>query len=252
MPAFYYICYIWLTLALAAFTHMCFDTKKYGRHSKDTQQHGMNNKVGWMIMESPSFFMMLYYAFKDARVVDSYIWILFAAWLLHYFNRTFIFSLRLKPTPKKMPYSIAIMSIIFNFINGGLNGYYLSKLANPADYQLQWLQSPQFIIGAVIFISGMYINMRSDSMLIALRKPGETGYKLPRGFLFEYLASPNLFGEIIEWLGYFLAGKNIAAFTFFIWTMAGLVPRSQHHYQWSKQQFENYPAKRKILIPFIY
>ncbi|CAL5991226.1 3-oxo-5-alpha-steroid_4-dehydrogenase [Hexamita inflata] len=246
------ISYIWMTVAAIVFVTMFFVTAPFGRHTSDKWGPTINNKLAWVIMECPSFLIMLYYMFQGVNVFSSFIWVLFAVWLLHYFNRSFIFPLRLKSTPRKMPFAITSMAIFFNLINGNLNGYYLSKLANPADYQHDWLSSPQFIAGIVLFFSGMYINMRSDSMLIALRKPGETGYKLPTGFLFEYLASPNLFGEIIEWLGFALMAKNVAGTCFFVWTAANLVPRAKNHFDWSVQKFENYPKKRKVIIPFVY
>ena len=37
------------------------------------------------------------------------------------------------------------------------------------------------ISGALMFIAGMFINIHSDHILRNLRKPGETGYKIPQG-----------------------------------------------------------------------
>ena len=92
----------------------------------------------------------------------------------------------------------------------------------------------------------------SDKFLINLRKPGETGYKIPRGFLFEYVASPNLFGEIIEWTGFALMAWNLPALSFMVWTGANLIPRARNHYDWYKRTFPDFPKNRKVVIPFIY
>jgi hypothetical protein len=48
---------------------------------------------------------------------------------------------------------------------------------------------------------GFVINFQSDTILMRLRKPGETGHKLPRGGLFRWVSSPNYFGELVEWSG---------------------------------------------------
>lgn len=38
---------------------------------------------------------------------------------------------------------------------------------------------PHFVIGVIIFFVGMALNWQADAILINLRKPGETGYKIP-------------------------------------------------------------------------
>jgi len=43
-----------------------------------------------------------------------------------------------------------------------------------------------FFSGLAMFISGLVINIHSDHILRNLRKPGETGYKIPTGTLFSY------------------------------------------------------------------
>jgi steroid 5-alpha reductase family enzyme len=151
-----------------------------------------------------------------------------------------------------MPVFIVSSGIIFNVVNAGLNGYYLSELAPPALYDYHWLVRPNFILGMILFLGGMFINWKSDTILISLRKKGETGYKIPKGFLFDFISTPNLFGEIIEWSGFALMAWNLPAFSFMIWTFANLVPRSKNHHDWYQQNFTDYPKERKIVFPFIY
>ena len=151
-----------------------------------------------------------------------------------------------------MPLFIVFSAVFFNVVNATLNGYYLAELAPFNKYDAAWLTSIKFIIGALLFITGMFINLRSDNILIHLRKPGETGYKIPKGFLFEYVASPNLFGEVIEWAGFALMAWNLPAASFAIWTFANLVPRAKNHYDWNHQHLQDYPKKRKVIFPFIY
>jgi 3-oxo-5-alpha-steroid 4-dehydrogenase 1 len=172
--------------------------------------------------------------------------------LFHYTNRTLIYPLRIKPTPKRMPLIIVLSAVFFNVVNAGLNGYYLAEMAPPADYNSHWLTGAPFVIGAVIFMIGLVINWKSDNILINLRKPGESGYKIPKGFLFDYVASPNLFGEIIEWSGFALMAWNLPALTFMVWTLANLVPRAKNHYDWYVRNFKDFPKDRKVVFPFVY
>ena len=65
----------------------------------------------------------------------------------------------------------------------------------------------------------MIINNYSDSFLINLRKPGQTDYTLPTGFLFNKISCPNLFGEMIEWIGFALMAQHLPALSFAVWTI---------------------------------
>ena len=47
-------------------------------------------------------------------------------WIIHYFNRTVLYPLKIKTKGKKMPLIIALSAIFFNIINGFINGYFLS------------------------------------------------------------------------------------------------------------------------------
>lgn len=248
----YIICYIWLAIAIAVHIIMFFVTAPFGRHTSDKWGPQMNNKLGWFIMELPSLAIMLYFLFWGTLSFNSYAWILYACWIFHYANRTFIYPLRIKSTDKKIPFFIVGNAILFNLMNAGLNGYFLAEIASPEKYNQDWLGSAHFIIGATLFLGGIVINWISDHILINLRKPGETGYKIPKGFLFNYISSPNLFGEIMEWTGFAIMAWNLPALTFMAWTFANLVPRAKNHHDWYLERFPNYPKNRKVVFPFIF
>ena len=248
----YFITLLWIGIAVIVHVTMFFVTAPFGRHTTDKWGITINNKLAWFIMELPSLAIMSYFLFAFKNNFDSYVWILFALWIIHYVNRTIIYPIRIKSTPKKMPLAIVASAIFFNVINAWLNGYYLSNQTVPEEYDLNWICSPHFIAGILLFAIGMFINIKSDNILISLRKPGETGYKIPNGFLFKYISSPNLFGEIIEWSGFALMAGSIPAFSFMIWTCANLIPRAKNHYDWNVKNIPNYPKERKIVLPFLY
>ena len=247
-----WICYVWIALAVITCITMFYITAPFGRHTSEKWGLMINNKLGWVIMELPSLALMVYFLLSGSRSFDSFVWILFALWIFHYIHRTLIYPLRIKATPKKMPLFIVGSAIFFNLINAGLNGYYLAELAPTGDYAADWFQRPHFIAGGVLFVLGVWINMKSDTMLIGLRQKGDTGYKIPRGFLFDRISSPNLFGEIIEWSGFALMAWNLPALTFMVWTLANLVPRARNHHDWYHRHFPEYPKQRKIVFPFLY
>jgi len=247
-----FICYIWLSIAIGVHILMFFVTAPFGRHTSKNWGPLVDNKLGWFIMEMPSLLIMVYFLIFGSNSFTSFAWILFSLWIFHYLNRTFIYPLRIKATPKKMPLFIVLNGILFNCMNAGLNGYFLAELTTPDMYTSEWLTTPYFIIGAILFVVGMTINWQSDSILIGLRKPGETGYKIPRGFLFDYISSPNLFGEVVEWTGFAIMAWNLPALTFMAWTFANLVPRAKNHHDWYHNKFEDYPKERKAIFPFFF
>ncbi len=116
---------------------------------------------------------------------------------------------------------------------------------------VEWLISPAFIIGTTIWLGGYIINLSSDRTLRHLRAPGETGYKIPHGGLFEYISCPNYFGEILEWAGWAILTWSLAGFVFALWTVANLAPRARSHHKWYQEKFSDYPPERKALIPFV-
>lgn len=101
-----------------------------------------------------------------------------------------------------MPAGIMLMGITFNLLNGYMQGEWIFYLAPQDMYTKSWLHSPQFIVGTILFFTGMAINIQSDHIVRHLRKPGDTNHYLPQKGLFKYVTSANYFGEIVEWCGF--------------------------------------------------
>ncbi|MBW7892339.1 MAG: DUF1295 domain-containing protein [Chitinophagaceae bacterium] len=243
-----YFVWTWIAVALVIFVVLLFITAPYGRHTKTTWGPLIDNRLGWIIMEV--FVLVVLYCFvlkgQNKQSVTNYIILSF--FTLHYLNRSLVFPFRLKTRGKKMPVVIMLMGITFNLVNGFIIGYFFG---NFKVYDEAWLGSFPFIAGTILFFTGLVINWQSDTILIRLRKPGETGYKIPTGGLFKYVSCPNLFGETIEWAGFALLTWSLPGFAFFLWTFANLTPRAIAHHRWYRKRFPDYPKDRKILIPYV-
>lgn len=248
-PLFDLLVWIWILTGIIIFPLLLKVKAPYGRHSKGTWGPVLNSKAGWIIMEMPSLIIFACFFIFGKGQHSLTNWIFFSLWILHYGNRTLIFPFRLRTREKKMPLVIVLMGIFFNLINASFNGYYLGSIA-PA-YEDTWMLDPRFLGGLIVFFTGFVINQYADFKLIHLRKPGETGYKIPTGGLFEMISCPNHFGEIIEWTGFAIMVWNLPGLAFAVWTFVNLVPRAYHHHQWYRLTFDNYPRKRKAVIPFL-
>ncbi len=246
---FCFLIYTWIGFAIITFPLLFFITPPYGRHTTKTWGKMISNQKGWIIMEVLSLltFSVFFLAGKHDSI--NIVWFFFFLWQIHYINRTFIYPMRIHTKGKKMPLAIMFMALFFNIINGFLNGYYFGFI-HPV-YQLSWGGDPRFIIGVVIFITGMVINLRSDEILIHLRGNSDTGYYIPHGGLFRYISCPNFFGEIIQWFGFATMAWSLPALSFALWTAVNLIPRAIDHHQWYKKTFDEYPKERKAIFPYI-
>ncbi len=249
VSTFDFIVYIWIAIAIVIFPIVLRIVAPYGRHTTTSWGPLIPNKAGWIIMESPALLLFAYLFLTGSHKPTLVTWIFFAFWMVHYINRTLIFPFRIRTNGKKMPLSIVLMAFGFNLVNGFINGYYLGSMAD--KYELSWLCNPCFIIGILLCIFGLMNNWQSDNILIHLRKPGETGYKIAAGGLFNLISCPNHFSEILEWCGFALMTFSLPGLAFVIWTMVNLVPRALHHHKWYKATFPDYPKERKALIPYL-
>jgi steroid 5-alpha reductase family enzyme len=150
---------------------------------------------------------------------------------------------------KGFPIALVAMAMVFNIANGYVNGFHL--FYSDRAYPVSWLLDPRFLSGVLLFLCGLYVHIRCDHILKTLRKPDETGYKIPRGNMYRYLSAPNYFGEIVQWSGWALATWSLAGLSFTVFTAANLVPRALSHHKWYRETFNSYPADRKAVIPFI-
>jgi steroid 5-alpha-reductase/3-oxo-5-alpha-steroid 4-dehydrogenase 1 len=144
--------------------------------------------------------------------------------------------------------AIVAMGFVFNVVNASLNARWISHLGPYADGAGGgwWLW-----FGGAVFVAGWVLNLWSDNRLLGLRRPGESGYRIPRGGIFELVACPNYLGEIIEWVGWAVASRSPAAVAFAVFTVANLVPRALSHHRWYRREFSDYPARRRALVPFV-
>lgn len=244
-----YIEYAWIAIGIVTFFYLLFkQSAPYGRHVRKGWGKEISNRLGWIIMETPvMIFVLLFFSFGSQPITQPIVYFFMGLFFLHYIHRSFVFPFFIRTKGKKMPLVIALSAIYFNLMNGFGWGYYWG---NFADYPADWVKDIRFWLGLFLFVGGMLLNMMADYQLISLRKEGETGYKIPRGFLFEYVSCPNHLGEVIEWAGFAIMTWSLPGLTFWLWTMCNLVPRACSHHQWYKAHFPDYPAKRKAIFPF--
>lgn len=238
-------------IAVIVFVALYFVKAGYGMFRTQSWGLSINNKLAWLLMEAPVFVVMAWLWWHSDRRFQSVELIFFLLFQLHYFQRAFIFPFLLKGK-SRMPVLIMLMGITFNILNGFMQGEWIFYLAPSQYYRPAWLISPQFWIGIILFMGGMFVNWHSDYIIRHLRKPGDTYHYLPQKGLYRYVTSANYLGEIVEWTGWAILTWSLSGCVFAWWTIANLVPRADAIWHRYRNEFGSEVESKKRVFPFIY
>lgn len=246
---FHWLLTVWFAFGAAFFIALFLIIVPYGRHLRRGWGPGLNKKLAWFLMESVAAigFLLFFILGENKNQVS---WIFLFMWEAHYIHRAFIYPFQLRGVMRTMPAAVMASGIIFNGVNAYLNGRYLFSFREA--YGISWLQDPRFLTGLLLFAGGYLLNRQSDNVLRLLKAKAPNGYGVPQGGLYRWVSCPNYLGEIMIWTGWAIATWSLPGLVFAFWTAANLIPRAHAHHVWYKQQFTDYPSRRKALLPGIW
>ena len=224
--------FLWVmsSVALLVFIALYFVKAGYGMFRTASWGWSISNKVAWVLMEAPVFFVMLGLWMISGVGFSAPQFLFLLLFELHYLQRSFVFPLLMKGR-SRMPVAIMAMGIVFNVLNGLMQAGGIFWYA-PEGYAegWAWLMRPLSSIGLGLFFVGMGI----------------------KG-MYRYVTSANYFGELVEWTGFALLTASPAAWVFVWWTAANLVPRADAIHKHYREEFGNEAVgRRKRIIPYIY
>src|SRR6516165_3087178 len=160
-----------LGAAAAVFPLLFFVTAPYGRHFRPGWGPAVSSRAGWVAMEWPSVVLFALVWLANPESGTPMVTVLGALWLVHYVQRTFVFSLLQRSSGRRQAVLTVALANVFNVLNATGNAAALRD--RPFD--------AAFLVGSVLFLAGLVLNVHSDQLLRRLRAPGETGYKVPVG-----------------------------------------------------------------------
>lgn len=252
------------TVLLCAFAYVAFVVVSalfvkapYGRFASDKYGVSLSPRLGWFLMELPATLSFLYFYFQGSNRFETVPLIFLGVWLIHYGNRGFVFPFLIRAASgAKGSFSITIIlsGWLMTVMHGYLNATFISELGE--HFTIDWLTSPQFLIGISIYYFGFFTNLHSDAIIRNLRSKeevasGEKVYRIPEGGFFKYVSSASYFTELISWIGFAIATWSLGAMFVLTISAANLIPRAMQTHQWYKEKFPDYPKERKALIPFL-
>ena len=246
---YHWLVIAWIALAAVTFVALFFVTAPYGRFTRGGWGPRMSARWGWVLMETPALVTFVVIWGTSDRRSNPVGLVLLLFWAAHYVHRALFYPFRLHTSRPSITMSVVLMGAAFNVGNGYLNARFLYALG--PELPMSWFSDPRFVVGALLFWSGYALNQHSDRVLIGLRRNGQTGYQIPYGGGYRFVSCPNYLGEMVEWGGWALACWNPGALAFFLWTVANLAPRAIKTHRWYRENFPDYPRRRRALLPFL-
>ena len=144
--------YVLSFLAVIVFVALYFVKAGYGMFRTRSWGWSVPNKAGWVLMEAPSFVVMGLWAWKAGVEAYTPQVVFVGLFMLHYFQRSFVFPLLMKGK-SRMPLAIMAMGILFNVINATLLAASFFNCALPGKYEpATFWTNPLSWAGLVIFI----------------------------------------------------------------------------------------------------
>ena len=234
-------------LAAATFVGLLFVVAPYGRHGRSGWGPTVPARIGWLVMESPAPLVFLGVYLAGSHRADLVPLLFLLLWQAHYVQRSFVYPLIMRGGAR-MPASVMSLAIAFNVLNASINARWVSEFGN---YPSSWVTDPRFGVGVAVFVGGYALNLSADRTLRELRRPGESGYRIPQGGAYRLVSCPNYLGEIVEWCGWAIATWSLPGLAFAVYTAANLAPRAIANHRWYLDRFPDYPRQRRALIPYL-
>ena len=246
MEFYWTLWYGFLTAGLGVIPVLLFIPAPYGKFTRAGWGPQVSGRISWMLQESPCCFYAIYYLVMTKNLPTEQ-FILLVIFSMQYYQRAFVYGY-LMSAKSITTLPVVLSAIFFNLVNGYLQCGGITEY----DPISTGLYSVRFCLGILIWACGSLSNIYSDHLLRCLRKPGESGYKIPQGGLFEYVSAANYFTESIMWLGWAIACSNWSGWLFLFMTVSNLFPRALSQHKFYLENFKEYQKLgRKAYIPYI-
>ena len=194
-------------------------------------------------------YIMIYQVAKQANFiptnVNSEVTLAFYMWIAHYFKRLLETLYVHEFGDMTMPIKNIIKNCTYYY--GFAIAIAISVNCFPRKTNKHFV-----LIGFIGMIISMIGNGYCHTLLKRLRRPGTQEWKIPKGFLFNYITTPNYFFEILTWFFFnMMTGFRIAGIAF---NLCGVYQM----WKWANQRREKYlkiDPNYKVkwtLLPFIH
>ena len=178
-----------------------------------------------------------------------------AYWVFHYAKRIFETFFVHKFSHSTMPVRNLVKNCSYYWGFAALVSYFVNS---PSASGTSSSRSLYIYVCFTLAMLCQVLNLYCHVALTRLRKPGETAYKIPRGFLFDVVTCPNYTTEVMGWFFFNVGTRGTIMGVAFM--MAGAVQM----YQWAvakhkrlnkifdgKEGRAKYPRRYIMFPPFL-
>lgn len=226
----------------------------YSKFAKSVQNAGprVGSRLGMFLLYLPSCLLGIFATTQlgknpNSAIVEDRGKLLGSMITLHFAKRC-LECLFLHNFSGDMPLATSFFIATGYLIPAAANCLFYQKETAPFSSESEILDK----IGLALFAFGTSGNLYHHYLLARLRKPGEKKYKIPRGGLFNQVAAPHYFCEIIGWGGMGIFSRHLFGIGATVATSAYLADRASAQRAWNRENLSGYPHHIKRLVPFIF
>lgn len=239
-----------LGLAILNFIVQFIVAIPYGKHDKGDGSLRVPLRLSFAISQILTGFIVFSVTYFLQRHYNRPINIvLYCLFTIHYINRAVVDTFAARHSQTKVTVWIPLLATLSTMFYHYINAQFIGEARFCRGYYFD----PRFIVGLIIFLTGFILNRVADAQLIVLRTDyKDRNYQIPMGCSFFLISCPNYLGELIEWFGWIIMTWSLSAIVWFLFVAGTFIPRARHHHIWYQGYFDDYPSRRKRLVPFIY
>ncbi|ETO11361.1 trans-2,3-enoyl-CoA reductase [Reticulomyxa filosa] len=197
----------------------------------------------------PYYFPAFFYGAEHANFRKSLTQqVAFALVIFHYFKREFETAVIHRFSNETMP----ILNIFKNSGHyWGLGGIFISYFLYHPKFT-QPFAEPTIIYG----LAGLMVlcelgNLHAHYTLRNLRPPGTKERGIPKGQLFSLVSCANYTWEISSWFFFSILTSCFTSWVFLLVSFLQMLEWAFKKHRKYKQEFPDYPRRRKAILPFL-
>ena len=169
-------------------------------------------------------------------------------YLIHYVHRVLFYPWFRSKHSRPWPLESVIFFSLTSFVSGIIVSWSLFFKYRRFPILVQ-------VILSILFLALIILSSFHDYYLCSLRQPGESGYRIPKGLLFNWVSCPHYTLELAAWFvfGFFLRGNLHERYLFWLIEFVNLSIRATTSTFAYRKMFNlKYPVRRNPILPIFY